>query len=316
MSDQIAFWEYDPKTDELTWSFPQLVREFIHDGDWDRLLILVRAVSEGREACVNCEMLWIDPGPAGDKRWIAAYGGATNACGPAKVMGVALDVTDRRQREKQALLVSRELNHRVRNALMLLQAVTSRTIQNASSLADAEQTLLGRLAAFGDCETLLHEDSWRDATIRSVFRQTLLRQGLSARVALHGPPARLSAEVAVGLSMVAHELATNARKYGALSNDAGRISVRWRVDADHEAASITWRETDGPSVGPVHRIGFGTRLIRQVLSQHKTGVDLDFSPSGVSCALSDVPLEVCSPEPAKRRLAPYRVSPRAVAPLL
>ena len=111
---------------------------------------------------------------------------------------------------------------------------------------------------------------------------------LDGRVVLDGEDFLLNPEVALALSLIVHELTTNAIKYGALSNDRGQVQVVWKVAAGDECdvLSLTWRERGGPPVQPPEREGFGTRLIRAGISSKRgKRVDLRFEPSGLVCEL-------------------------------
>ena len=228
--------------------------------------------------------------PDGETRWIlvrgrAAYGedGA-----PARITGVSLDVTERKDFDERQRLLLDELNHRVKNTLATVQSIALQTGRTADA-ASFEEAFLARIAALAQAHDLLTEVAWEGAALKDVVARTLapyLSQGAPDRLALSGPHVRLSPNAAVSLTMAFPELATNAGKYGALSVVGGRVAVDWRVDdaAEPTAVEIDWREAGGPAVSAPSRRGFGSRLLEQGLAREFDGrVELVFAPDGVRC---------------------------------
>lgn len=213
--------------------------------------------------------------------------------GDGTVTGIIVqgyDVTEEVEYEGRQELLIQELNHRVKNTLAVVQSIAQQTFRNVPDSAPAMATFKARLHALGAAHGLLTESSWSPASVREILDLTIAASfgPLDGRVLLDGPHFLLNPEVALALTMIVHELTTNAIKYGALSDDAGRVQVGWSVNAgdDCDVLSLTWRERGGPPVASAPREGFGTRLIRTgITSKRGTKVDLRFEPEGVVCAL-------------------------------
>ena len=191
------------------------------------------------------------------------------------------DITDQvRTQERQRLLVD-ELNHRVKNTLATVQAIAHQTLRGAASPQHFAEAFESRLMALSKTHNALTNSHWTGAGLRQILSQELSPYG-PERVAMRGPDIQLPARVALALGMVFHELATNAAKYGALSQ-AGRLKVAWTIE-DSANLALEWRETGGPSPKPPSRKGFGSRLIERSISGELQGrVSIDYDPAGLIC---------------------------------
>jgi two-component sensor histidine kinase len=193
----------------------------------------------------------------------------------------------------QDLLVE-ELNHRVKNTLAILQSIAVQTFRSASR--GEREKFEGRLGALAEAHNLLSTEKWQGSELQDVVRRVLQPYLLNnpERIKMFGPQVPLSPRVAVVLSMIVHEIATNAGKYGALSNDNGTIAVDWEVITENaiKKLRLIWTEAGGPHVtAPVQR-GFGSRLIERSARDQLGGeATVDFLPRGVvytvTCALED-----------------------------
>jgi two-component sensor histidine kinase len=189
-------------------------------------------------------------------------------------------------------LLIEELNHRVKNTLAVLQSIATQTFRSASR-AEREK-FEGRLGALAEAHNLLSREKWQGAELREVIARVLQPYLLNnpGRVRMFGPQVPLSPRLAVVLSMIVHEIATNAAKYGALSNDTGTVAVDWEIldESDGRKLRLIWTEAGGPPVtAPVQR-GFGSRLIERSARDQLAGeATVDFLPRGVvytlTCAL-------------------------------
>jgi len=202
--------------------------------------------------------------------------------------GAASDVTARREAEDHLRLVINELNHRVKNNLAMIQAIGAQTFRNAVDLPKAQASFTARLQALAKANDLLTNEHWVDASMQEAIQSALSphRPDDRTRCIIAGPSVRLSAKTAISLSMAFHELATNAVKYGAWSNDAGKVSVTWQVEAvdDVRRLRLEWRESGGPPVTAPDRRGFGSRLIERGLAAELEGeVKMTFEPEGLTC---------------------------------
>jgi two-component sensor histidine kinase len=186
-------------------------------------------------------------------------------------------------------LLIEELNHRVKNTLAILQAIATQTFRSATR-AEREK-FEGRLGALAEAHNLLSKERWQGSELQEVMRQVLQPYLIAGpgRIKMFGPKVALAPRLAVVLSMIVHEIATNAAKYGALSNDAGTVTVDWEVlhEGSGPKLRMIWTETGGPPVtAPVQR-GFGSRMIeRSVRDQLGGEATVDFLPHGVVCTLT------------------------------
>jgi two-component sensor histidine kinase len=185
-------------------------------------------------------------------------------------------------------LLIEELNHRVKNTLAILQAIAVQTFRGATR-AEREK-FEGRLGALAEAHNLLSKEKWQGSELQDVIRQVLQPYLIAGaeRIKMFGPKVALTPRLALVLSMIVHEIATNAAKYGALSNDSGRITVDWEVLREEGAPKLRliWTETGGPPVtAPVQR-GFGSRMIERSARDQLGGeATVDFLPRGVVCTL-------------------------------
>ncbi len=188
-------------------------------------------------------------------------------------------------------LLIEELNHRVKNTLALMQAIAVQTFRSSSR--DERTKFEGRLGALAEAHNLLSQEKWAGSELRDVIARVLQPFLLSnpGRIRMAGPAVPLSPRLAVVLSMIVHEIATNAAKYGALSNETGRVTLEWEVIADtpKPRLRLIWSEIGGPPVTePVQR-GFGSRLIERSARDQLGGeATVDFLPRGVVCTVTCV----------------------------
>src|SRR5262249_54636378 len=145
----------------------------------------------------------------------------------------ARDVTDRKRAEETQKLLVDELHHRIKNTLATVQAIASQTLRRAPTTAEFAPTFNGRIQALARAHSLLTSNTFQGAEISQIVREQLLLGGADDnRVSFAGPTLFLEAQAALHLALVLHELGTNARKHGALSNATGSVSVRWEMLAD------------------------------------------------------------------------------------
>lgn len=198
----------------------------------------------------------------------------------------------------QTVLIG-ELHHRVKNMLAIASAIASQSLRGAPSVEAAAKTIASRLAALGVSHDLLIRESWTGAGCRSLIENAILAfqtEGLK-QFTITGDNIAISSGPAVALSMVIHELSTNALKYGALSVPEGRVSIVWAIDVEAGRFKLEWRESGGPTVIEPTEKSFGSRFIEQALPGQLQGeARLIFEPSGLVC---DVNIPISSlQEPA------------------
>ena len=208
------------------------------------------------------------------------------------IIGTVLEIRDIREekgnRERMHLLVN-ELNHRVKNTLATVQSIVRQSHKSHDVPPDVQRAVEARLMALARSHDLLTREAWDSAGLKDVVHDALAPFGIdserSGRFRIEGPNVRLLPNVALALALGLHELATNAVKYGALSNDMGSVRLIWHRQGD--TLHLTWEEQGGPPVAFPTRRGFGSRLIQRGLAQEVDGmVELAYPPEGVRCTMT------------------------------
>jgi PAS domain S-box-containing protein len=198
------------------------------------------------------------------------------------VIGTAVDLTERRRNEQHMRLVMRELTHRSKNLLAVIQAMARKTAATAPDVDHFVKDLSSRLRAIAAAHDLLVAESWSGAEIGALLAASLSQtvDPAAPEIEMKGPPLKLSPDTTQTLGLAFHELTMNAAKYGALSVPGGRVSVSWRL-ADGEVR-LTWREQGGPEVTLPERYGFGRVLLDRLVGASLNGTaSLDFQPDGL-----------------------------------
>ena len=187
-----------------------------------------------------------------------------------------------------------ELRHRMKNVLAVVQSVANQTLRNGRSIEEARKALDGRLIAMGRAVDMLLLTSWTAAPLREVIAGAMIHK--DERVTLDGPDFSLGPDAAMALSLVFHELESNAIKYGALSVPAGRVTVAWSLNGEQAAPRLRmeWREQGGPPCLPPSRHGFGSRMISKVVGARFSGrSETDYPPEGL-CWRLEAPISSIS----------------------
>jgi PAS domain S-box-containing protein len=256
---------------------------------------VTRCIAEGEDYDIEYHIRT----PAGERRWVHVRGQPTYGADgtPLTMAGVSLDITDRKRAEEHRTMLSAELDHRVKNSMANIQSIANQTLQNAVSLDDARVTLGSRLSSLARAHDVLTGEAWSGATLYEIVSQALqpFRSGRQ-RFRFGGPDVRLTPRLSLSFILALHELATNAVKYGALSNDKGFVLLNWEVEG--ERLSLRWEEVDGPAVTPPERSGFGTKMIERALAVEAGGsARIDYRPRGVVFTL-EAPVPVITPTSA------------------
>jgi PAS domain S-box-containing protein len=237
-----------------------------------------------------------DQGRALDERWHQRKSGerfwASGELMPLKddageitgFVKVMRDRTEQRLAEEHQRLLIHELNHRVRNTLATVQSLAGQAFKGAEKI-NAQDIFEARLFALAKAHDVLTQTNWEGAELSKLIREatTPYQREDHRRFEIEGPNLWVKPRIALALSMVLHELATNAVKYGALSVSSGHVVIRWAVMPGHPTLlSILWEERDGPPVSPPTRTGFGMRLIERSLAVELGGnVNITYEPTGV-----------------------------------
>lgn len=262
---------------------PATIRTLIHPEDWPKLdEVLVQLVAGGEAHHVEFRIRR----PDGKIRWCIGSAASTSSeiNGATHISGVVLDISERKADEDRQTLLAREVDHRAKNALALVQALVRLT--RASSMEEFVEAVEGRILALSRVHSILSQSRWEGADLASLLRDELapFDLGQTSRIAIEGPDVLLDSSTAQTLALALHELATNTAKYGALSVATGRLNVAWHRDG-HELV-IRWREEGGPKVSPPERRGFGTSAIISGVEQQQGGkVTFDWKAEGLDCVL-------------------------------
>lgn len=213
------------------------------------------------------------------------------------LQGVLRDITERKRHEEQVQLLVREVNHRAKNMLAIVQAVARQTAAASDPLAFVDR-FGERIQALAASQDLLVKAKWTGVKLAELIRAQLasFTDLIGTRIALEGPETVLSPAAAQTLGMTIHELSSNAGKYGALSNGQGRVLVEWdvRCSPEQEAAfEMIWREEGGPPVARPSRRGFGSTVLTDMVEMGLNAkIDLDFKASGfcwrLRCKAADI----------------------------
>ncbi len=208
------------------------------------------------------------------------------------MLGVNVDITERERADAQRELLLAELNHRVKNTLAVVQGIAHQTLRSAADLPQARNAFEGRLVALAAAHNLLTRSNWENASIADIAADTLQSRGGNAeRVRVTGPEVLLGPKESVAIAMALHELNTNALKYGALSNEDGKVELEWSVAREGTPrVRLVWQERGGPPVRPPEHRGFGSLLLERTLARDLSGsVDLEYRRGGVRCTI-EMPL--------------------------
>jgi two-component sensor histidine kinase len=240
--------------------------------------------------CTFAGLYWIDE-PAGAHAWAYhAIGGAVFALTAWMIVYLVEELQRARRlsqaHEEQLELINRELTHRISNLFAIATSICQQTIRQGGTGEQIEAAIGDRLRALATAQRLLDVTSRRGAEMRALVLQVLEPMApASDKLVLQGPEIHLPVAATTPFALVLHELATNATKYGAWSQD-GRVVVSWQ--SENGTLAITWQEVGGPSVTPPVRQGLGTALIKSAVPRAK--IEFDFQPGGAVCRVA-LPLE-------------------------
>jgi PAS domain S-box-containing protein len=226
----------------------------------------------------------------GTVSWVEAHGLAYfEGTGPERRVvsfgGTVQDITERKEREEKEQLLMREINHRAKNMLSVVDSIAHQTASRNPE--DFVERFSERVQALSANQDLLVRNEWNGVEIEDLARAQLAHFAdlIGSRIAAQGPKLRLKPASAQAVGLALHELATNAGKYGALSTDKGHVDIRW--DTDGETLTVSWTEGGGPPVYVPERQGFGTVVMKAMAERSVDGtVDLDYAPSGLTWRLT------------------------------
>ncbi len=268
------------------------LRSFCHPDD---LAAAERIIEEAAQARTRYRVEYRYHRPSdGVTRWLLTMGHARSRLDGALkgITGVVLDVTEAKVAEQKQQILVRELHHRVKNTLATVQAMVGATARSAPTAEEFYASFLGRILSLASTHNLLTDGPWQTASLKGLLEAELspYDNPAKSRIVLAGPRVELGSEDAVPVGMAIHELTTNAAKYGALSTPAGRLSVTWELERGEDGRAVAlrlhWCERDGPPVTPPARLGFGSKLLRRVLTtQLQAEVEVNFAREGFELRL-------------------------------
>jgi len=259
--------------------------------------------------------------PTGEVRWIERRGSISydEEGRPERVVGVNIDVTERKRAEECQRSLVAELDHRVKNALATVSSVVSQTAIGNGSVVNFVAALDGRIRSMATTHELLSTSRWRGISLAELIQRELAPYATPRNVDINGPEIVLQAEAGQAMAMVLHELATNAAKYGALSTGNGRVSIRWDQRPNGHSRShlvFEWQEIGGPPVEGSGKPSYGTTTICDLIPYEFGGtVDLVLASDGVRCRL-ELPADWLSndSEPVSEAMSSSRRARTLLAP--
>jgi PAS domain S-box-containing protein len=213
------------------------------------------------------------------------------------VVGVAAvhrDMTDRRHYEEHLAFTMRELSHRTKNMLAVVQGLTHMIARRSENIEEFETRLRGCIQALAVSHDLLVQHDWQGATLEELMAAELAPFGglTTGRILASGPAVHLKPQAMQSLGLILHELATNATKHGALSGEAGAVGITWsRQEANGLAngVEIVWKETGGPPVTPPDRTGFGQAVFARIGAALEGEIATEFASDGFRCSITVAP---------------------------
>lgn len=233
--------------------------------------------------------------PDGTIIWLSGRGqvferGNDGRC--KRLINIVADVTEQKRNAEHVRFLLREMSHRSKNLLAIIQGIARQTARRSGSIDEFQRRFGERLHGLSASHDILVEQSWRTVPFAELVRRQLAAfvSADSQRLELSGADLNLNARAAQAIGLALHELATNAVKYGALSGARGKVSVSWSVDhepADGPAVVLRWIESGGPLVTPPARIGFGSEVISRIAPSSISGTsDIEYAPTGLRYILT------------------------------
>ena len=297
---RMAVWDYDFATDTFRGS-PELNRIYGFEpsanptaeqlracygpGEQERVREATEKAIRDGERQIEVEFQCRQPG--GDTRWVLLRAEVTLAEDGSydRAIGVLMDIDARKRSDERQALLLRELNHRVKNSLSVVQSLAAQSFRGDNAKPEAVRDFRDRIQALAKANDVLLQQDWVAFSLPALIGQIVepYLDHHRQRFVIDGDNLDLPPPLNVPVALALHELCTNAAKFGALSADDGHVEIRWRQAGGH--IELDWSEHDGPPVATPQDDGFGTRLISKVLASQIGEVDLSFPESGVRCRM-------------------------------
>jgi PAS domain S-box-containing protein len=270
-----------------------------HPEDLVRLEEMQSQAFRGRWGGYDIEYRIVRSG--GEVRWIESRSFISYATAgrPERVVGVNIDITERKLAEVQQRILVAELDHRVKNVLATVSAVAAHTMDASPSMEHFVAALDGRIRSMAATHELLSQRQWRGIPLAELIQRELSPYANGSNTKLDGPEVTLTAEAGQAMAMVFHELVTNAAKHGALSARGGSVSVWWRWlpnGKEGDRLVIEWREIGGSVVEVPSKSGYGTSVIGELIPHELGGtVDFELTADGARCKF-EIPVKWLNPK--------------------
>jgi two-component sensor histidine kinase/DNA-binding response OmpR family regulator len=263
---------------------PEHFKVLIVPEDWDRLQAGMQSLLESGQPHHGEFRV---RRPNGEVRWCASTAAASldSTGSVVRISGVTMDITERKEAEERQALLAREVDHRAKNAMAIVQSIVRLT--KSSSIASYISIIEGRIKALSRAHALLSNSRWQGANLDTLVEEELApyRASHADRLKVSGPRVLLEPTTAQTLALALHELATNAAKYGAFSSAAGKLALQWELHPD--ALTVHWHETAGPETHQPAATGFGTQIITGSIERQLGGkTRFEWLPSGLRCTLT------------------------------
>jgi PAS domain S-box-containing protein len=298
VAGQMGSWEWDIAANRGTWDEGQYrifgvepknfqistdnIRNLLHPDDWEPLRQVVLRMAKGER---TQQVEFRVRRPNGELRWCTGTAAASvdGAGNVVRISGVTIDVTERKEAEERQVLLAREVDHRARNALAIIQSIIRLT--RAKTVDDYVATVEGRIKALALAHTLLSDSRWHGADLGTLVTEEFAPYRTGNKIELKGPNVSLSPATAQGIALALHELATNAAKHGALSSLKGKVSLTWQLQSD--ILTLHWGESGGPPIKTPSARSFGLKVIKASIEQQLGGkATFDWNPRGLRCDLT------------------------------
>ena len=274
------------------------IREVLSDKAPEVEPIIDRVFATG-EAMRDLEVSGETPHQPGIIRhWLAGFYPVKDGGGAVEAVGAwVVEISERKAAEQRELLLAREVDHRAKNLLTVVQSVMQLT--RAETVEELKDSVIGRIQSLARAHALLANARWEGVELSQLIGEELapFSDGKGKRVTISGEPLRLWPAAAQSLALVIHELATNAAKYGALSTLDGRVEIKWQVEPGPEVLVLDWIEQSSAPASEPQDIGFGSRIITASVERQLQGrVTKHWRPDGLHCRLEFPLRAAASPE--------------------
>jgi PAS domain S-box-containing protein len=296
---QMGSWDWDLVNNDWNWDEGQCrifgvdsatfkpslenVSSMVDPDDLRRLKEMVADFGRGEAQSYQTEFRVVRPDGAVRSCFGTAAPTVDGSGKVVRISGVTIDVTERKEAEERQVLLAREVDHRARNALAVIQSIIRLT--RAKTVDDYVQAIEGRIKALARAHTLLSDSRWHGADLATLVTEELAPYRGGDKITIHGPDISLQPATAQGLALALHELATNAAKHGALSSPNGKIMLDWQLQGD--ALNLNWAENGGPTIAAPSSRSFGLKVIVASIEQQLGGkAAFDWNPNGLRCAFS------------------------------